>query len=356
MDILEMMVRSEENYFPHGVYWCIRDESDVSKKVQKLLRRENTFWVKIDGFDDFMAELHDKLGLLLPKAISNPYEATTQWLNNFISPKQPLTNSIIMKDIIQIQKQIENFEHRITSGPISKDFDPLVPYELLGNINFRNDEFGLALVYYSKELKKDENNTRVIGEMVRCNINLEDFDEALKLVEQLMKIEPNNLRHAWYKTIIIGYQQKFIEAEDLTKKSLLSDNLTQELKEDLRISLSNLYLKMSKYDEAIKQTDIVLSINSSITPAIINRCIALKKLNQESKIKEELRKVITDTKNHYFKACAYATLEEREKMLKELTKAIKEDYFNKIQAKFDPDFEDYRHDNEFKKLLGILGN
>ena len=141
MDILETMVRSEENYFPHGIYWCLRDENAVNKKVQKLLRRENTFWVKIVGFDDFMAVLHHKLGLALPKAIGNPYEATTEWLNNFISPKQPLDNSIILKDIIQIQKQIEKFEKRITSAPVSKDFDPLVPYEFLGDIYFRNDDF-----------------------------------------------------------------------------------------------------------------------------------------------------------------------------------------------------------------------
>ena len=98
MDILELMV-SSEGYFPHGLYWCKRKDDNPSKRLNRLLRREKTYWIEIDGFDEFMAELHKGLGITLPPVVSDPYKATTDRLNSFIATRDGIDHKIIAQDI-----------------------------------------------------------------------------------------------------------------------------------------------------------------------------------------------------------------------------------------------------------------
>jgi NAD-dependent SIR2 family protein deacetylase len=56
MDILNMMIKSKD-FFPHGVYWCIRKNDKINKKVLNFLQKDRTYLIEIEGFDEFMAEL-----------------------------------------------------------------------------------------------------------------------------------------------------------------------------------------------------------------------------------------------------------------------------------------------------------
>ena len=57
MDTLDLLLRDDEK-FKQGVYWCQRRGSKISSRLQDLLRRDRVYQVEIDGFDEFMAELH----------------------------------------------------------------------------------------------------------------------------------------------------------------------------------------------------------------------------------------------------------------------------------------------------------
>jgi len=349
MDILFRMVNENCNYFPHGLYWCLRNEDRISKKVQKLLTQENTYWVKIEGFDDFMAELHENLGLSLPRAITNPYEATTEWLNNFISPKTSFNNKNIKKNIKEIQNKIEDFERRILSSSPAGEFDPLVPYEFLGNLSCFRFDFKLAIEYYSKEMKQKENNTKIIEKILICNICLEKFDDALNQVEKLRVLVPEKFDYIRYKTIILQLQSNLDGSEIFLRKTTIYEKLSTEEKISFHLTLANIFLKKCEFDEVLKQTENILMIDPRNDGGKLLQCIALKRKNKP--VITILKNLIKKSMNHYFQACAYATLENKEKMLNELAKAIEGEYMYRVQAKIDSSFDPYQLDKDFIKLV-----
>lgn len=65
MDILTYLLQQEE-YFKNGIYWCVRKsdketELSLSSELKKLLWRDRVFYVEIDGFDEFFADLNYEL-------------------------------------------------------------------------------------------------------------------------------------------------------------------------------------------------------------------------------------------------------------------------------------------------------
>ena len=65
MSILERLVKNRD-YFKHGIYWCIRKDEKPRAKVEELLKRDRVHTIEIQGFDEFMAELHHQARLDLP--------------------------------------------------------------------------------------------------------------------------------------------------------------------------------------------------------------------------------------------------------------------------------------------------
>lgn len=66
MDILSMLLQSNE-YFKHGIYWCIReDETNLSDDLRHLLWKDRVYYVPIKGFDELMSTLNHSLTGQLP--------------------------------------------------------------------------------------------------------------------------------------------------------------------------------------------------------------------------------------------------------------------------------------------------
>lgn len=51
MDILSMLLQSNE-YFKHGIYWCIREGDTLSDDLRHLLWKDRVYYVPIKGFDE----------------------------------------------------------------------------------------------------------------------------------------------------------------------------------------------------------------------------------------------------------------------------------------------------------------
>lgn len=69
MDALATFARSPGS-FRNGVYWCIRRGSSPGPRLRQFLRNERVYWVEIDGFDQFMADLSDRLSMPLPSGVA----------------------------------------------------------------------------------------------------------------------------------------------------------------------------------------------------------------------------------------------------------------------------------------------
>lgn len=106
MDVLNHLLRSDD-YFRHGIYWCIRKGDTPSEELQKLLWRDRVYFVEIDGFDDLMAQLHDDaLGPVLPVETSLISDKPQQIIRSFCeSPHLIKSQSeVIKRDIDRLKK------------------------------------------------------------------------------------------------------------------------------------------------------------------------------------------------------------------------------------------------------------
>jgi len=352
IDILDTMLKSE-GYFPNGLYWCIRKEGKVSKKLDRLMRRENTYYVEIESFDEFMAVLHKKLGLTLPDTVRDPYKAITERLNTFILPKEKIEHPIIKKDVAELEKQVKKFEQVVTGEvPIKeiKEFDRLVPYRFLGDTAYMDKNYKNALLYYEKALLQNPNELQMMSVMGLSYIWLENFDKALETSENMVRQYPSNF---------IGYQSK---GDSLVYLNRLEDalaNYSQALSftkrpvqiADILISRSNALLITGKWGEALLDVERALQIEPKNEAGIINKCIALKKLGRKEEAVKIIQGILPKLKNKYSRSCAFTVLGDKKNMLKELKMAIDKDSRNRVNAKFDPDFADYKEDPDFRRLV-----
>ena len=168
MDTLNLLLKSESN-FPHGVYWCVRKNEELSRNVDLLSRFPKFKLVEIEGFDEFFADAHASLDLNLQPELSDPYTSLAKKLNNLIeNTKIP---EPVPGKISQIQKDIDSIGRKISlqTGSV-KTIDPdtvdsigidagdvqlkmPVPFELLSQLAKRSGDYHKALDYLLREIE-----------------------------------------------------------------------------------------------------------------------------------------------------------------------------------------------------------
>lgn len=82
----------------------------------------------------------------------------------------------------------------------------------------------------------------------------------------------------------------------------------------------------------------------------IQKARVFKKLGKVNEARALFHEILTKS-SLYNQACAFAGLNEKKNMLKTLEMAIKEREEYRIEARFDPDFEEYQGDPDFQKLV-----
>ena len=350
MDTLDGLLRSEV-YFPHGVYWCIREKSKLSKKLQRLMRREKIYWVEIEGFDEFMAELHEELGLTLPDAVRDPYQATTKRLNRFILPKDEVKHPIIKKDINQLEEHVKRFEQLIYREATKEEVDKFVPYRFRGNAEFSNKNYEKAVEYYEKALIQGEKDLIMMQLMTRSYINIEQFDKALEISEKMIKEDPQYFLGYFRKGFSLMFLGRFVEAITSYNKALelVADKSVERA--TIEGNISNALLITGDLKGALAAAERALLIYPKDYGIVLNKCIALKRLGKEAEAKQIVINILPEIQDSYLRACAYATLADKQNMLKALEVAIEQDTKHRVYAKDDPDFTDYREDPEFRRLV-----
>lgn len=351
MDILYSVLRSGGS-FPNGVYWCVRDKNSVSKKLRQLMRQENIYWVEIEGFDEFMAELHEKLKLKLPDTVSNPYEDTTKKLNGFLSPENDIKSSIIIKDIKKLENKVKEFKNLISKGNISKEeVDKLSPYKFLGNADLKDKNYESALINYNKALAQNSLDLDILRGLSSSYLALNKFDKAIKTFDKLIELDPNKYIYYLGKGRCLTYQGKIDESIDVFNKGIKNMKNNSESEIMLLISRANSYLIKGNWKKALDDSEKVLKINPNRYSALINKSLALKNMNQKEEAEEIIKTILPEIENHYHRACALAVVEDKKNMLSEIEITIREENEYKIDFINAPEFIKYKEDPEFKKLV-----
>jgi len=349
MDVLTSLVRSS-GYFPHGVYWCLKKDAKIGRKLDRFLQRENVYLVEIDGFDELMAELHEHLGLTLPDLIRDPYKATTNKLNRFTQMTGGISNKIIEKDMGELQVKIKAYEGIFTTQtPLTGSY---VPFKFLAATELREGRPLKAAEYLEKELLGNPSDTSVLRFLVLAYLFGENDSEALRVAEQAKKQFPKKY---------IGYSLMSFALFKEPEKSLSSLEEGQKFAEnqseiaDLLTEKSYVLLRLRRYDEVLSLTEkLPVTESSDYAIAKINRCFALKGLGRTSeavKLADEL--LLRPEVDSYNRALIYALLDKKKEMITELKKAYPEDgksYLTHAVKHFVA-FEAYREDADVMKAI-----
>ena len=306
-----------------------------------------------------MAGLHEGLGLILPDAVRDPYKATTEKLNRFVLPVEKATSAIIKEDIKELEEQIKKFERIITGKASATEFDRLVPYSFLGVTAYESHDYSTALQYYKKALIQNPNNQVTMNYLFYCNYYTENFEEALRISEAVTTQNPDGFLGYFLKAQAFEALGRLGDAIEMINEAFT--RTTEDSKDRFTyvlITRSNILLLDEKWEDALSDVEKVLGIppemlEASARPSAIgNKCIALKKLGKKEDAVRILQMELNKTRDKYLRACFYATLDDKQNMLKMLEKAIEEDPMkNRLRAKIDPDFVDFREDSDFKALV-----
>jgi len=343
MDILNTMLASG-NYFPNGVYWCIRNKA--SKKLNRLMRQDNIYWVEIDGFDEFMAELHKCSGLALPTAVRDPFKETTEKMNRFILTGKNAKNPIIRSDIAKLAAHMKRFE-RIVSGKAPREESArLIPYLFLGETEYNHGKYEDAIPHFENALTQDPQDATVREKLYESYLYTGKYDKAVQLSERGIDLFPERASYYYDKVVALWYARKLETAIETINKAIAK--IPSPL---LYWCRSTLRRDTDKVKEALPDAEKALALDPSDNAFKINKAMILKRLDRVAEAKELFQEVLKESKSKYNLACTYAGLNDKKNMLNTLKKAIKEKKGRRVDARFDPDFADYREDPDFQKLV-----
>ncbi len=180
MDTLSLLLRNEA-LFQYGVYWCFRKGSKLSQKAEALLQYRRFRCVEIDGFDEFTAALHAKLGHDLQPELADPYGSLAKRLNDLTRKVSPglQTDPIIERDIRDIGR-------KITSPPAADAKFELTADVPRVTVDIGSSKIQLQLPFgFLARIKENEGNTREALDFVKRQLkqgpNLDDFQYGVRL-------------------------------------------------------------------------------------------------------------------------------------------------------------------------------
>ena len=297
MDTLELLLRDEEKY-KQGVYWCIQRGASKSARLQALLRRDRVYLVEIDGFDQFMAELHQKAGLNLPRPVARPFDMAVDRARLFVETAETLRPHPI----------IETHLKELLMGIVAH-------------------EPGIPMAVQAATLSSK-------GEYL----------EAIPLWEQSYKDYPDNVFIAYqYANALTSANREEELVNFLQNSPLLIHNKTYFL------------LRIGRNEDVIKLATAILNQPASSTSlqedrAIIriNRAIAFKRLQKMDEMKDDLDFLEQngDTQRAHLRAGVAALEGDKERMFDALEESLHKTIAPESLKVF-PVFEDYQDDPDF---------
>lgn len=297
MDTFNTLLRFDQ-YFPNGIYWCVRKGSEISDKVDLLTRFSKFKIVEIDGFDEFSADIHSSLSLPLQPEMSDPYSALAIRLNGLMDkikiPEHGIVHPVIEKDIKSLGRKItritESNDISIDTG--SKIEKIPIPYGLLSNINTRNGKLADALIYRMKELEITP-TPKAFVEAFNLMIRSNRFDCEDKLLNDLINSK-ELFSQTPSSTFDIALSYISIEKYDLADKILdlgyeIHKRYNSEFLMDYYI-LNKAQIKKFKkeeYNDQEKKTLQYLVENGSLESKM-GACILLESYDEAEKVLLEL--------------------------------------------------------------------
>lgn len=208
MDVLQYLLKQEE-YFKHGIYWCLRASERPSEELTKLLWRERAYWVPVEGFDELMAQLHEKcIGSNLPIDTTLVSDKPREVIGRFCDGER-LVNSpsvVIQRDLSRLREEMnrealveslrdvtrmDGEEGRVAVGLRDSDIIKLMSIRQLAE----DRDFPRALEKIQSNLvqtSSEEFRAELLTRRLNIEEELGESGAALKTCEMLLLQDPFN--------------------------------------------------------------------------------------------------------------------------------------------------------------------
>lgn len=208
MDTLTSLLKSDE-YFKNGIYWCIRKDSEVSEELRKLLWKEKVYFVEIDGFDEFLAELYHTTnkGEALPFSTISVSRRPAEIVRRLLSlqDKFPTESPILKKAREELVKQSKRATlvdmvyrpetEEFNNDEKSSDDELITQLEITNLIESGNYREAVAK---GRAVLQEGINIRPVARrrmltlIIQAHRYLEELNEAIRIVEELISFQPHN--------------------------------------------------------------------------------------------------------------------------------------------------------------------
>ncbi|HEX3798167.1 MAG TPA: SIR2 family protein, partial [Verrucomicrobiae bacterium] len=193
-------------FLKNGLFWCFRDEDEITQEAFSILERPNSFYVLTPGFDELMADLYTMLSTdATPFNAKLASDRAAHIIETYLQNSQlKITTSRTIKKHLEILEADKNASllsdlmkalntEKIASAGLT-DKNLLVYLEIERALKDRNPE--LALSKLSEELAKTDDKKFkeiLLHRRFLCSARLNKFREAKDAIKQILDLEPENV-------------------------------------------------------------------------------------------------------------------------------------------------------------------
>ena len=228
MDVINFLLKSEE-YLNNGIYWCLREDDYINPELTKLLWKDKVYFVKINGFDEVMAEIHHKLKreLSLDDNFTNSKKESI--LSSFTEDKFKLAekSGYISTDITQLTKHknsmdISHLLRELNEKEFNGSEDDFKAFLNIDRLVQEKNYIEATNIIKNRMARSENKKSKdvYLKKLVRIYVAQDKHQEALALCDDLINLDPFEIRSLIFKAevfknltercqFIQDYQTKF---------------------------------------------------------------------------------------------------------------------------------------------------
>lgn len=278
--ILEELSKGEP-YLQNGLFWCFREEDDISDDALQILERDKCFFIITPGFDELMADFY---GILDSNSTPFSSKLASDRASNIIesylkNDSLKSTSSPIIKKHLELLESDKNTSlmsdmmmdlnaERMAASGLS-DENMLVYLEIERSLRDRNPE--AALERLSKELsctKSRRFKEILLQRRFMCSSRLNKINEARQAIKEMLEIDPVNYYVELSQcSLLDNRDQRVSFLKELQARNPYSSEILNEYGEEVMnaIEKNNSSAKDLKREDAINAFRRSTEIDSSLS-------------------------------------------------------------------------------------------
>jgi NAD-dependent SIR2 family protein deacetylase len=304
IDILSYLLKNED-YFKNGIYWCLREDSEINEDLRKLLWKDRVYYVKVDGFDEVMSEINAKLNNsmlpidssylnekkngLIAKLISNPFliDSPCKYIkNDFQKLNKTKDRDVISNFFKYIEKNEDEGVDRNVDGFKSKeDIKEILTDDEKQTLSNLNEELFTSNFLYAstiiEEKIKDVDKSRLyyrdlLNSKAKCLRNLDNIEDAIQCYKELVELDGKNIKNYIHLSDLL---EDYNERIDYIDKAIVIEPYFSKLHLSKAKILFNIFITNIDKDSLsfnLDDIEIIISKCIEVSPGISNEAYFLK--------------------------------------------------------------------------------